>query len=405
MGENLLDYTIHEIVKRHPETLEVFVNNGFALFAKEEALNELGAILKLKTALRTKKVGAEAFLHLLSDRIEDTSRYNSLLSSVVINKPGNFNFIAQIPCALKVSLQRELQLVLQKMQENKNIQLNYFTGASCSDLLDFNDCIPHFKDIDEAPDLVLTANFRFFNKSFVDRFIKTGLYSGTPQQAINKQLANLDIIDVDGNYNVLCLNTTVIVVDRKRIGNLPVPKTWGDLLKPEYERKIVLQSHGDDFSPIVLLNIYKEHGIAGIEALGRAIVGGMHPSQMIKDMASSKPSLPPIYIMLNFFANSISFPADAQIIWPEDGAFASPFFFMVKTDKAERLSDLIDFITGLQAAKIFADAYYPAVHPDVDNKLPAEAKLKTLGWDYIKERDIEGLIKELNERLLISHRH
>jgi len=31
----MLDWTIQEIVKKYPETLEVFSNNGFELFAKE----------------------------------------------------------------------------------------------------------------------------------------------------------------------------------------------------------------------------------------------------------------------------------------------------------------------------------------------------------------------------------
>ena len=70
--DNLRECTIKEIVRQYPETLEVFINNGFALFAEEQALNELGSILKLKSALRTKKIGIEAFVQLIKDKIEDT---------------------------------------------------------------------------------------------------------------------------------------------------------------------------------------------------------------------------------------------------------------------------------------------------------------------------------------------
>lgn len=400
---NLLDCTIREIIGKHPETLDVFTNNGFTVFAEEEALNELGAVLKLKTALRTKKIDSIAFVHRLNDKIEDAAQYKNLLSSVVVNKPGNFNFIAQIPCGLKVPLERELQPVLQKMQEKYNVLLNYYTGSCCNDFLNLNDCIPHYRDIDEVPDLVLTKSYHFFNKDFIDRFVKTGLYAMVPQQAVNKQIADRDVIDREGNYSVVSLAATVMVIDRKRLGDLPVPKTWGDLLKPEYERKVVMNSYGDYFSDVVLLNIYKEYGEAGIEALGRAIHSGTHAAQMIKGMMNDKTDLPPIYIMADFFAHTISSP-DIEIVWPEDGALAMPFYFMVKADKVEELKDLITFLTGPQVGQLCADAYFPSVHPDVTNKMAAGAKLKWIGWDYIKEHDIEDLIERLNSRCLASYR-
>ncbi len=403
--ENLLDCTIKDIIKKHPETLEIFINNGFGVFAGEEALNELGAVLKLKTALRTKKIGAEAFVGLLNEKIEEAANYTSLLSSIVVNKPGNFNFIAQIPCGLKVPLERELQPVLQHMQEGSSaFLLNYYTGSCCNDFLNINECIPHYRDIDEVPDLVLTKSYHFFNERFVDRFIKTGFYAMTPQQAVNDQIAGIDIIDRDGNYNVVSLTTTVMVVDRKRLGNLPVPKTWADLLQPEYEGKVVMNSYGDNFSDVVLLNIYKDYGVSGIEALGRAIHSGTHAAQMIKSMASNKPDLPPIYVMGDFFAHTISADTDIEIVWPEEGALVMPFYFMVKASKAEELKELIAFLSSRQVGQLCADAYFPSVHPAVNNKMPAGAKLKWLGWDYIKEHDIEDLIERLNNRCQASHR-
>ena len=69
---------------------------------------------------------------------------------------------------------------------------------------------------------------------------------------------------------------------------------------------------------------------------------------------------------------------------------------LVKTAKAEELSDLIAFLTGPQVSAIFAHAFFPAVHPKVDNRLPDSASFKWIGWDYITGQDIKVLIDSAN---------
>lgn len=381
--DNLRECTIKEIVRQYPETLEVFINNGFAIFAEEQALNELGSILKLKSALRTKKIGMEAFVQLIKDKIEDTAYYNSLFSSMSANKPNNINI--HIPCGLKGPLERKLQQLLQAIQKN-------------------DDNNTQRQDVDGIPDLAITKGYQFFNENFINKFVNKGLYTAIPRKVVNKQLADLEIVDPKWPFNVICLGISVIVVDRKRLGDLPMPKTWGDLLKPEYERKVMINSRGDSFSDAVLLTVYKEYGEAGIAALGRAIHSGSHSAQMIKGLASSNPDLPPIYIMPDFFAHTISSTASIEIVWPEDGALVTPFFFMVKANKTEKFKDLVDFLTGPQAGQICAKAYFPSVHPDVSNRVPIDAAFKWLGWDYIKKHDIKALIKKLNNLFLLSYR-
>jgi len=403
MKEKMLDWTIQDIVKKYPETLDVFSNNGFEAFADEEVINELGAILKLKTALRAKKIGAEVFLNLLDEKITDAANTNNLLTSMVDNNSGKFNFVAQIPCGLKVPLERELQSVFQQVQKNSEESINYYTGACCNDLLHLNEWIPHFMNIDEVPDMVLTKGYHFFNKNFIERFIKPGYFVTPQSQMINNQMTGIDIVDKEENYHVVGLTTNVMVVDKSRLGDLPLPRTWGDLLKPEYERKVLMNTYGDTFSDVVLLNIYKEFGDAGIEALGRAIHSGSHASQMIKGMASRKADVPPIYIMSHFFANAISNSDNIEIVWPEDGALVMPLFFMVKADKAEKLKELIDFVSSSRFGQLCADAYFPSLHPDVKNKLAANAKFKWLGWDFIKENDIEELVEKLNKQCWESY--
>ena len=65
--------------------------------------------------------------------------------------------------------------------------------------------------------------------------------------------------------------------------------------------------------------------------------------------------------------------------------------------KREELSDLIAFLVGPEVAGICAGAAFPALHPGVDNRLPQQAGFKWIGWEYLKNNDLKGLIATCNE--------
>jgi ABC-type Fe3+ transport system substrate-binding protein len=393
MNNNLLECTIREIVSKYPETEGIF--NGFNIFTKEDLSQGLGDVLRLKTLLRIKKINPATFTRLLGDEIENTER-NHRLSAVVINKPGVFNFVAQLPCALHLPLNYAFHDTLQRLQTEKNLQLNYYIWSCSNDILAFSDYLQHVQDIDNSPDLILTTDYNLFNKNFVRQFIEKGFYTTWLPQPVHSTLDNLGIVDTQGWYNVVAVNPVVVVIDCRQLGSLPVPKTWADLLQPEYEQLVVLNGCSGDFDDIVLLNIYKQYGDAGIAALRRSVRTGMHPSQMIKSMASNNPGRPPIYVMPYFFANTVSPPIDAKVIWMEDGTLITPLSFLVKTSKVAELQELIAYLTGPEFGRICAGAYFPALHPRVDYQLPDKACLKWLGWDYIRGQDIESLLDRLN---------
>lgn len=392
MADNLLESTVRDIIDKYPETLAVFTS--YHLLANEDAAQGLGSVLKLKTLLRVMKINPEVFTALLLEHIKATEQYRQLSSSVM-SKPGIFNFIAQLPCALKLPLHCALQDTIRKLQQKNNVQLNYYIWSCSTDILSFADYMEQIQDIDDAPDLIFTTDY-LFNKNFTNRFINTGFYQTPPQQQINSSLGNIGIVDTNGCCNVVAVNPIVVVIDSRRMGGLPLPKTWGDLLKPEYAQMVVLNGCVGDFDDIVLLNIYKHYGDEGIACLRRSVRYGMHPSEMIKSMASNKADLPPIYVMPYFFANTISPPAEAQIIWMADGTLLSPLLFLVKSAKTAKLKELIAFLTGPDFGRICAEAYFPVLNPNVKNRLPEKTALKWLGWDYIRGQDTVELLARLN---------
>ncbi len=404
MEQVQLMMTIGEIIKNYPETREVFINNGFAIFADDTVIQQLGLVLKLKTALKSKNINEESFMKLLQGKIADTGRYKNLHTTVLENDSNHLNMLSLLPCPLKVPMQGELKLFLDYLREEKNMPLNYCIESFFNDHLDYEDYLEHFQEPDEIPDIIMTAGYSFFYKSFMDRFVAKGIFADVINRPVNSRLAEAGIIDPDGHFTVIGANVLVMVVDQNRLGNIPMPKTWGELLKPEYENKVVMRGHGDIFCDVVQLNYYKDYGVAGVEQLARSVKYGLHPSQMIKELTSSRKDVPPIHIMPYFFYKTMKESEHIKVLWPEDGILTYPISVLIKADKMQELQEIAEYLTGPEIARICAEAYFPATHGDVKVNLPDCVKLKWLGWDFIKNNDMKYLVETMNDAFMQVYR-
>jgi ABC-type Fe3+ transport system substrate-binding protein len=287
---------------------------------------------------------------------------------------------------------------LATLTAEQRASLTFCIEGNANSQIDYADYADHFETLPEMPDIIITPGFNsFFHPHFVERFIKTGRFASVNSFAGDRHLATMGITDPDGHYNLLAMNLLVLVVDRTRLGNRPMPQSWADLLKPEYAKSIAIRGNRDGtFCETLLLSLYKDFGADGLSRLGRNVAWGWHPSQMVKSAGSGRNDTPAISAMPLFFANNIKNRENVNIIWPSDGALVSPVTMLIKAEKREELRHLIDFLTGPEVAAICAGAAFPAVHPDVDNRLPDNATFKWIGWDYVKNHDLKALIADTN---------
>lgn len=397
MGLSELDLTIGQIINMHPETRAVFVNNGFPIFADDCMVEDLGSILKLKTALKSRGLNAQVFVQLLRDKIAEAGRYRLLEPHA---GSGRLNLLTLLPCPLKIPLQSELNFILDQLKQ-QGLPLNYSIDISANRYMNYADYMKYFEDPDEVPDVILTTGYDIFHQNFMERFVRPGVFAHLPRRAVNPQLEQAGIIDPDGFFTVIAVNTLVMVVDKKRMGDLPMPRVWEDILKPVYRKKVVMRGHGDIFCDVLQLNFYKDYGDAGLTALAGAIKYGLHPAQMVKELLSNHPDVPPIHIMPRFFAETLRNRNQIEVIWPEDGAMAYPISLLVKAEKMSEMKQLVDYLTGADFARICDQAFFPAVYSE-ESHLPSTAKFKWTGWDYIKSSNIEVLIDELNTKFILA---
>lgn len=399
MPASLLDLTIRQLIERHPETVPVFAANGLALFADQDTLATFGAAIRLRTALKASGANGELFVRMLDEVIN-----SPLLPDNAQPDPGNLNLLALLPCPLKVPLEEAFNDFLATLAVDRRASLTYCIEGNANTQIEYADYADHFETLEDMPDIIITPGFNsFYHPHFVERFITTGGFTGVSLFAGDPHLSPLGMVDPDSHYSMLAMNLLVLVVDHTRLGDRPVPRCWSDLLKPEYHKSIAIRGNRvGTFCETLLLSLYKEFGDRGLAQLGRTVAWGWHPSQMVKAAGSGREDTPAISVMPLFFANTIKNRETVSIIWPEDGALVSPVTMLVKTGKQHELRDLIDFLAGPKVAGICAGASFPALHPDVDNRLPENARFRWIGWDYVKNNNLERLIADTNAAFLRS---
>jgi hypothetical protein len=64
---------------------------------------------------------------------------------------------------------------------------------------------------------------------------------------------------------------------------------------------------------------------------------------------------------------------------------------LAKESKLQEMDTVINFVTGEELGSKLAESYFPSLNLKVDNKLPDGAKFKWLGWEYLRENDMEQI--------------
>lgn len=162
--------------------------------------------------------------------------------------------------------------------------------------------------------------------------------------------------------------------------------------------------NNQNFCETTLLTLRHVFGPEALERFGESVKEGLHPAQMAKQAGTGNPDAPAVSIMPYFYAKTIPRKDKIAIIWPEEGAIASPVFLLTKTASQERLQPLTDYLTGPKVSALYENAWFPALNPSVESKLPPEAKLMWMGWDLVWHEDIGAVKLDTEERFMKGYR-
>ena len=297
------------------------------------------------------------------------------------------------PCPVKLLIKEHIDGIIAGYAD-QGIRLSAHIPMGCTSI-DPYDPICWEEDPERLPAVIASIGFGdFWRRPFVDRHVRTGLFAAAHPPLLHPLHEKAGLTDPRGAYTLYGVTPYVFLVDTHRLGGRPVPQSWEDLLHPRYEGEIIMCGDGDDMADAVILNIYKDFGREGLDALAANCKGMMHSSAMVKSLGATSHGTAAIFILPIFFAESKQQPGHIKVIWPADGAAASPLYFLAKKHAHSRLSRLIDFFTtGL--ASVESAVWFAPMSAAAPARLPSSAKLKWVGWEFIEDNDVNTLRDQL----------
>ena len=250
---------------------------------------------------------------------------------------------------------------------------------------------------DELAPLLLTPGVGWlFGQESRDRLMDSGAYgdlSGWKDGA--GELASLR--DPLGNVTVVACNLTVLVVDDAlaMVQGRKSLRAWEDLLDPSWERGIAFRGNGQTFCETTLLHLQARFGDEAMARFRAAVGGHGHPAQMVKALREAKEGLLPAATLPLFFARLLPQRPGLRIVWPKEGAIASPVTLFVRKDAPERVKRLGEWLCGPVASEVFSRVGLPSAHPDAPWTAPEGRDLLWLGWDRIRRQDLSKSLERL----------
>ncbi|MDR3553508.1 MAG: ABC transporter substrate-binding protein [Syntrophobacteraceae bacterium] len=308
--------------------------------------------------------------------------------------PEKLDLLLYAPCPVKLVMKERIERIVHSHRE-RNVELSVHIPMGCTSV-DPYDPVYLAKDAGELPAIIGSIGFGdFWKKEFVNRFVREGVFEAVLAPRVNPMFEKAGLIDPRGCYTIYGVTPYIFLVDTRKLGGRAIPRTWEDLLDVKYRNEIVMCGDGDDMADAVILNMYKDRGLDGLKQLAGNVKSIMHSSQMAKIAGTDDPEAAAVFVIPCFFAESTKRADHVRAVWPEDGAAASPLYFLAKKSDLERLRELIAFFTeGFQTIES-ASWFIPLGATEMPG-LPVNAAIKWIGWNFIEENDVNGLRDELN---------
>lgn len=388
---------VYDVTNKYPELIELFANRGFENLRNETMRKLLGRTITIEAALKMKKIDREAFEEEMIQTIEHANPdiLSGLERAKVVNATSDVRLTGILPCPIRIQMVEKLDQWIASQSQ----VIDYDLQAASMGVDWLEEKVLSAKDAGELEDVYLSAGYGFFfDKDGIGKYQEDDVFGDlTGIKHFNADFDNdyIDLKDPKKRYNIVGVVPAIFMVNTELLGDLPMPKSWRDLLKPEYEGTMAIPMGDLDLFNAILLGIYKEYGAEGVAALGRGAIKSMHPAQMIKTGSRKRADTPIITIMPYFFSFMNKDNGPMKAVWPEDGAIISPIFFLTKQEKKENLKPLVDFLFSKEMGSVLsADGKFPSTHPDCDNALSSDKKFLWPGWDFIYSHDIKQVLKE-----------
>ena len=391
--------TLFDITEKYPETIEVFSANGFPHMSDESKRVALGKTITLKQAMQLKGKSLQLFSKLLIEAIEGDSNSADVSLRSGKDESAEISVVGALPCPVRIPLLEQLDIFMGDFKKQTGLSIKHDLKAASQGAGWIEKYIHGAKCVEDLPDVFISAGFEtFFDHKTIGKYKDEGVFHDyLPFDNANSSFDTIDIRDPKKDYSMISVVPAVFLVNTNELGDLPMPKSWEDILQPCFENRLSLPVGDFDLFSSLLIHIYKRYGDEGVRKLGRSLLESMHPAEMVKS-EKKKSAKPIVTIMPYFFTKMTKNGGPMKAVWPSDGAIISPIFLLTKKNSNKNMQQVVDFFASKKVGEILAhNGLFPSLNPDVDNRLGENDKFMWVGWDYIYDNDIPSIIRKCEE--------
>ncbi|MGH0053709.1 MAG: ABC transporter substrate-binding protein [Sphaerochaetaceae bacterium] len=388
--KELLKKNLDEVITAYPTALALLQNRGEGVPVESEAFSKITPYLSLEKALERWNINKDLFLKELEAQnpADEANTYYNLSRRMP-------PFVALLPCGLRNPFNTLLETFLK--QEERVIPA--LIEGNVNHELSFYEHVSQVEKLEDLPDFMITSDINpLFHTRFQERFVNAGSF----MQALevkNPIFLEAGMKDPENLYTFMTTNLLVVVADLDKLEGRAEPETWKDLLSREFRGSIGARGEEDFFCHAITLPYYLLYGETGIRELAQNIEGRYHPSEMVKLCNNPRKDSPALFIMPWFFARKIVRKNRTKIIFPREGAFASPVSFFIKKDKVETYKSLLHFLTGPEMGKLCEELCFPVAFAEESPNFPQNGRIFWIGWDIVRSKDLSQVKKEIDELL------
>lgn len=387
--------TLYDLVNTYKASKNFLEANDFDV--SDTLIEGVGKNITLSMALAARSINEKIFMEQLTTAVEEeVNGVDSSLRDGSEHREGLIDIKGILPCPVRIPLLESFEAWLAEDSGVEASTVAYELQAASMGVEWLKEELVTSNDEATLSDIFLSAGFDiFFDHHLLEKFKEQHIfsdYSGITRYNTDFDNEVTRLKDPKNEYAVIGVVPAVFLVNNEMLGDRAMPKTWSDLLSPEFENSVSLPVGDFDLFNAILLNIYKSHGEEGVCKLKRCFFSNLHPAEMVKSY--TKTHKPTVTIMPYFFTKMAKPGGPMTAVWPEDGAIISPIFMLAKKSKEEQLKPFVEFFASKAVGEILShNGRFPSVHPEVDNQDAKDNKYMWLGWDYIEENDIGQLIE------------
>ncbi|AHF89166.1 hypothetical protein OPIT5_01730 [Opitutaceae bacterium TAV5] len=306
------------------------------------------------------------------------------------------DFLGYVPCPIRTELRRRLARAFRYAAPEPVWHIAPRSG----DPDPYDDLWRH-GDANTLPGLITEVGFgNFLRPAFASRWLDTGFYEAPARSAagaqadvatIRPEFREAGLVDPRGIFQVYAAFPCVILADPEKLRGRPLPATWADLLHPRYRGDVILHGSDDTVHEIVLFNLWRDHGEAGLAALAANVRDFWSPARIVATAGAGDPSGAALYVLPLAFARDGARPDNTVLVWPAEGAWCMPMYLFARRDRRLPVRYVLDFFAAPEWSYFLAHAGFPPAVAPAHPAPPLLGKLRWPGWEFVRTRNLEAL--------------